>query len=112
LNQEWNFVNLAMQLSNDDTLILQHFFAGIPVKRAFVFGSYARNTTIKKDSDLDILVELDHRSPIGMQFFTYQTELGVLLKRKVDLVSSEGLSRFIQPVIDREKILIYERTGS
>ena len=101
-----------MQLFNDDKLILQHFFAGIPVKRAFVFGSYARNSAIKNASDLDILVELDHSSPIGMKFFAYQFELAELLKRKVDLVSSEGLSRYIRPVIDKEKILIYERTGN
>jgi len=57
-------------------------------------------------------VELDHSAPIGMQFFTYQDELEELLKRKIDLVTSEGLSRFIRPIIDKEKILIYERAGS
>jgi predicted nucleotidyltransferase len=100
-----------MQLSANETSLLQHFFSGRPVKRAFIFGSYARNTAIKGQSDLDILVELDHSTPIGMQFFTYRDELEELLKRKIDLVSSEGLSRFIQPAIDNEKILIYERAG-
>jgi|SRR6185312_6027452 len=101
-----------MQLSTNETTLLQRFFAGRPVKKAFVFGSYARDTAIKGQSDLDILVELDHSAPIGMQFFTYQDELEELLKRKIDLVTSEGLSRFIRPIIDKEKILIYERAGS
>ncbi len=101
-----------MHLSTNDKLLLQQFFAGRPVKKAFVFGSYARDTAIKGKSDLDILVELDHSKPIGMKFFTYQSELEELMKRKVDLVSSEGLSRFVRPYVDKEKILIYERTGS
>lgn len=101
-----------MHLSVSDRVILQHFFASLPVKRAFVFGSFARTSAINSSSDLDILVELDHTNPIGMKFFTYQSDLQSLLKRKVDVVSSEGISRHIKPRIDQEKILIYERTGS
>jgi uncharacterized protein len=101
----------SMQLSASDKNILQHYFSEIPVKRAYVFGSYARHTAIKEFSDLDIMVELDHTNPIGMNFFTYQSDLQTLLKRKVDLVSSEGISRHIKPKIDQEKILIYERIG-
>jgi predicted nucleotidyltransferase len=101
-----------MQLSASDKDILQHYFAELPVKRAYVFGSFARPAAIKDSSDLDILVELDYTNPIGMQFFTYQSDLQSLLKRKVDLVSSEGISRHIKPRIDQLKILIYERRGS
>ena len=101
-----------MHLLARDKRILQDFFAGIPVKRAYVFGSFARKSAIKEGSDLDILVELDHTKPIGMQFFVYQSDLQSLLDRKVDLVSSEGLSLHVKPIIDQERILIYERTGS
>ena len=90
--------------------MLQQFFAGIPVKKAYVFGSYARNEAAK-DSDIDLLVELDHSKPIGMRFFAYQIELEKLLNMKVDLVSNDGLSKYIKPIIDKEKILIYERTN-
>ena len=98
-----------MNISNDEIRILKQFFAGIPVKKAFLFGSSARGEA-EKGSDIDILVELDHRTPIGMKFFGYQPELEQLLKKKVDLVTSEGLSKYIKPFIDRDKILIYERT--
>ncbi|MEJ0057372.1 MAG: nucleotidyltransferase domain-containing protein [Bacteroidota bacterium] len=80
-----------------------------PIRRAYVFGSYARKTAIRERSDLDILVELDHSKPIGLKFFTYQTELEELLKKKVDLVSTEGLSIHIKPFVDKDKVLIYER---
>jgi len=63
------------------------------------------------DSDIDLLVELDHTSPIGMRFFAYQLELEKLLNIKVDLVSNDGLSKYVKPIIDKEKILIYERAN-
>ena len=47
-----------------------------------MFGSYARHEAIQ-NSDIDILVELDHRKPIGMKFFTYQLELEDLLKKRL-----------------------------
>ena len=97
-----------MNLSKNEKILLQRFFSGKPVKKAYLFGSYARNEA-GKDSDIDILVELDHSSPIGMKFFVYQAELQELLKTKVDLVSTEGLSKYVRPLIDKDKILIYER---
>jgi predicted nucleotidyltransferase len=98
-----------MELSQTDRLLLQQFFTGRPVKKAYLFGSYARDEA-DIDSDLDILIELDHSQPIGMKFFAYQTELQDLLHKKVDLVSNQGLSQYIKPFIDRDKILIYERS--
>jgi uncharacterized protein len=100
-----------MNLSNHDKLMLQQFFINRPVKKAYLFGSYARSEA-DKNSDIDILVELDHSSPIGMKFFTYQVELEELLKTKVDLVCEEGLSKYVKPFIDKDKILIYERANN
>jgi len=97
-----------MNLTANNKLILQQFFTGKPVKKAYLFGSYARNEA-NKDSDIDLLVELDHSQPIGMRFFAYQIELEKLLNIKVDLVSNDGLSKYIKPLIDKERILIYER---
>ena len=99
-----------MNLSTADKLLLQQFFTGRPVKRAYLFGSYARNEASAK-SDIDIMVELDHSKPIGMQFFTFQSDIENLLQKKVDLVSSEGLSRHVKPFIEKDKILIYEKSA-
>ncbi|MCZ2459289.1 MAG: nucleotidyltransferase domain-containing protein [Chitinophagales bacterium] len=89
--------------------ILQNYFSGKPVHRAYLFGSAARNKTDDR-SDIDILVELDYKSGADyFAFYNMQQQLSELLKQKVDLVSAKGLSKFIRPVIDSEKVLIYER---
>ncbi|MBX2894256.1 MAG: nucleotidyltransferase domain-containing protein [Cyclobacteriaceae bacterium] len=100
-----------MKLSVQNKNLIQRFFANKPVKRAYVFGSVARNEATS-DSDLDILVELDHSFPIGMKFFSYQIELEELLKTRVELVSDEGISQYIKPFVDQDKILIYERQSA
>ena len=99
-----------MNLSVADKALLHKYFSGIPVKKAYLFGSMARNDP-SQESDIDILVELDHSQPIGMKFFLYQSDLEELLHKKVDLVTTEGLSRHVKPFIDKDKILIYERVN-
>lgn len=99
-----------MSLSVEEQLLLQKFFSGIPVKKAYLFGSMARGDA-DSQSDIDILVELDHSQPIGMKFFIFQSDLEDLLHKKVDLVTTEGLSRHIKPFIDKDKVLIYERAN-
>lgn len=79
-----------------------------PVKRAFLFGSASRNEE-DEQSDIDILVKLDYAQPFGLGFVRMQLELKDLLKRKVDLLTSNSVSKYIQPFIDSEKILIYEK---
>ncbi len=91
-----------------DTDLLRGYFRTRPIRRAYLFGSYSRSES-NQDSDIDILVELDHSEPIGMKFFGFQIELEDLLNKKVDLVSSEGLSPHIRPFIEKDKLLIYER---
>jgi predicted nucleotidyltransferase len=97
-----------MQLSSAHINKIKHFFSGLPVKKAYLFGSYSRNEA-QKNSDVDILVELDHSTPIGLQFFTYADELQKLVHMKVDVVSYDGLSKYVKPFVDNDKVLIYER---
>ena len=99
---------MNVQLSANDKKRLRRYFQDRPIHRAYVFGSYARKGATRR-SDVDILVELDHSEPIGLKFFRFQLELESLLKKKVDLVSAEGLSRHLKPLIDLEKVLIYEK---
>lgn len=85
------------------------YFSTKPIKKAYVFGSYARNEN-NTDSDIDFLVDLDYEA--GADYFVFmemQEQLSEILQTKVDLVSSNGLSRFIAPIIEKEKKLIYER---
>jgi len=96
-----------MQLSLSDKALLQNFFVGKPVKRAYVFGSYARNEA-ESNSDIDLLVELDFSVSIGLGFVQMKFDLEKLLDRKVDLVSEDALSKYVRPYVDKDKILIYE----
>jgi predicted nucleotidyltransferase len=98
-----------MELSANDKKLLRRYFVNRPIRRAYIFGSYARKTAVQKKSDLDLLVELDHSEPIGMKFFAYRLELEELLKKKIDLVSVNGISRHVRPFIDKDKVLIYEK---
>jgi uncharacterized protein len=91
---------------NEDQLIA--YFQGQPVIRAWLFGSQA-NGTATDDSDVDILVELDHSQPVGLRYVQMWMDLQQLLGKKVDLVSTGGISPFIRPFIDAQKILFYER---
>lgn len=104
------FVLLDMKLNKEDIDAIGNYFTETPVKRAYVFGSFARNEA-DADSDVDILVELDHSQPIGLRFFTFQNDLAVLLKKGVDLVTEEGLSKYVRPYIEHDKILIYEKSA-
>lgn len=90
---------------------LSDYFRHEPVVRAYLFGSYARSTQ-DDESDIDLLVELDYAN--GADFYHFlrmQRELPLLLKKSVDLVSANGLSPYIKPIIDREKVLLYENTA-
>lgn len=69
------------------------------VSRLGVFGSYARNEQTDQ-SDVDILVELDH--PIGLQFVDLADYLERTLGLKVDLVTRNALKPNLSPMILQE----------
>lgn len=96
-------------MENEIGIILKQYFVNKPVHRAYLFGSVARNEG-RADSDIDILVELDYENGADyFIFFDMQQQLKKLLNRKVDLISAKGLSPYIQPIINKEKKLVYER---
>lgn len=97
-----------MQLSAKDIQIVKDYFSGQPVIKAYLFGSFSRNEA-EGDSDVDILVDLDYSKHIGLGFVTMQSELQQKLHKKIDLISSKAVSKYIQPFIDKDKVLIYER---
>ena len=97
-----------MLLSQQQINAINTYMQTKPVLAAYLFGSYVRGEA-KKDSDIDILVELDHQKPVGLQFIQMQIDLEHLLHNKVDLISYSGLSPYIKPIVDQEKKLIYER---
>jgi predicted nucleotidyltransferase len=98
-----------MNLSNNQINIIKDFFSKQPVLKAYLFGSYSRGNQTE-NSDVDLLVELDYSQPIGLEFIQMQLDLQNLLSKKVDLVSARGLSKYLKPILDKEKKLIYARS--
>jgi hypothetical protein len=97
-----------MQLSTIELDLIKHYFTAQPVIKAYLFGSYSRGEA-DTNSDIDILVELDYSQGIGWNYFSMKEDLEEKLNKRVDIVSSKGLSKFIAPYIDQEKQLIYEK---
>lgn len=71
------------------------------VKKAALFGSYARGESDEK-SDIDLLIEPPEG--MGLGFVRLKRDLEELLQKKVDLVSYNGLSPHL-----KESILQHER---
>ena len=95
-----------MNLEHAKLESLKNYFNTQPVLKAYLFGSYVRGQA-DSDSDIDILVDLDYSQKIGLRFIQMKLDLEKLLNSKVDLVSSNGLSKYIKPIIDTEKLVIY-----
>ncbi len=83
------------------------FFADKPISKAYLFGSYARNEQTQ-ESDLDIVVDFEHQANL-FDLISLQQNLSELLELKVDLLSSKGVSKFVKPYIEQDKVLICER---
>lgn len=97
-----------MTLDNTKIESIRDYFKTRPVLKAYLFGSYVRGMADNK-SDIDILVDLDYSQKIGLQFIQMKLDLEKLLNNQVDLVSSNGMSKYIKPIVDTEKHLIYEK---
>ena len=75
------------------------------VSKAGIFGSYSRGEQ-KKDSDIDIAVEINDKDMSLLGFIRLIRSLEELLKRKVDLVEYNAIKPRIKERILREEIKI------
>jgi len=73
------------------------------IKRVGIFGSYARGEQTK-DSDIDILIQ--PAKNMGFEFAGLEIQLSEKLKKKVDLVSYNGLSPYLKNKILSQEIRI------
>ena len=81
----------------------------MPIKKAWVFGSFARNEA-DNDSDLDIMVRYKQPKLIDLFDITeYIVNLEKLTGKKVDLVEEGYETDFARESILNERKLIYER---
>lgn len=85
------------------------YFEEQPVKRAWLFASFA-DRQASPESDVDILLELDHSKPVGLHFVRMWRELQEICQRDVDLLSLGGVSPHLWKYIEKQRKLIYEKS--
>lgn len=68
------------------------------VRRLALFGSVLRNEA-RPDSDVDVLVEFEPGLKIFDRFMALADLLEAILERRVELITTEGLSPYIGPHI-------------
>ena len=76
------------------------------IRRLAVFGSALRED-FKPDSDLDLLVEFEPGTRIGLRFFALERELSHLFGQPVDLNTPNFLSPFFRGEVLAEAENIY-----
>lgn len=97
-----------MRLTEQELETIREYFRQQPVRRVFLFGSYARGEA-DAESDIDLLVELAPGHPVGIRFFGWPVELSETLGKRVDLGSADSILPFYQPFIEADKTLIYDQ---
>ena len=96
-----------MRLSEIELNQIKTFFADKPVKKIYLFGSYARGEA-DENSDVDLLIDWDYTQHIGFNYGIWLEEIQEVLKKDVDFVSVDFISPYIEKYVNNDKIMIYE----
>ena len=84
------------------------YFAEKPVKRVWLFGSYARGDA-DEESDVDVLVDIEKDAKLGWDYYIWHEELAEKVQKKVDVVSYGWVNKRIWPYVQKDMQLIYEK---
>jgi len=96
-----------MELSTSQINQIKTFFADKPVKKIYIFGSYARGEA-DENSDIDLLIDWDYSKSIGLNYVFWREQMEEILHKEVDFVSLKWISPIIEKYVNNDKILIYE----
>ena len=77
------------------------------IRRLSLFGSILRDD-FGPDSDVDVLVEFEPGTRVGLRFFTMERELSQLFGRKVDLNTPGFLSKYFRDEVLAEAVVQYD----
>ena len=75
------------------------------VARIGIFGSFARGEQTRK-SDVDVLVDFTSGYATLKNFIALSDYLEGLFRRKVDLLTVEGVDKYIRPAVESEVIWV------
>jgi len=76
------------------------------IRKLALFGSVLRDD-FTPESDVDVLVEFEPGTRIGLRFFALEQELSELLGRKVDLNTPGFLSKYFRDQVIAEAEPLY-----
>lgn len=88
--------------------VITNYFKGKPVKKAWLFGSYARNEA-DESSDVDVLVDFEENSTEGLRYLIWHEEIESMVNKKVQVVSYKSLPEYIRPFVEADRVLFYEK---
>jgi len=78
------------------------------VRLMSLFGSYVNGSPTEK-SDVDVLVQFSDDAVIGLfEYVRIQREFSLALGLKVDLVTLEGLSKYVKQQVLQEAEVVYQ----
>lgn len=79
------------------------------IQKVSLFGSYV-NSTPRQDSDVDILIEFVPSAHIGFfKLAQIKRNIESFLKKSVDLLTPEAISRLFRERIIKEAEIVYEK---
>jgi uncharacterized protein len=79
------------------------------IRKLSLFGSVIRDD-FGPDSDVDVLVEFEQGAKVGLLTMArIERELSVLFNRKVDLRTSEDLSRYFRQEVQNTAMVQYAK---
>ena len=85
---------------------LNRFCKKHAVRRLALFGSVLRDD-FSDESDIDVLVEFEDNKTPGLDFFSIEEELSMILGKKVDLNTEAFLSPHFREEVKKEARNIY-----
>lgn len=92
-----------------DNKLLEEFCKANGIKKLSLFGSYLKNT-YNKESDVDLLVEFEDDTEYGLlDVARMERELSEMTRKKVDLRTSEELSKYFRDTVVKEAVVKYGR---
>jgi predicted nucleotidyltransferase len=77
------------------------------IRKLALFGSVLRDD-FTPESDVDVLVEFEPGTRVGLAFFAMQRELSEILGREVDLHTPGFLSKYFRDEVLQEAEVLYD----
>ena len=88
---------------------INKIFENYSVKKAALFGSYAKNENNPR-SDIDILVQFEEgKTPSYFKFFDFEKELQTHFDKQIDIVTFNSLNKYLRDEIINTMKVFYEK---